>query len=581
MVSKSLVMRCSKRVLVFGWDTRSFLSVIRSLGRAGLQVHVAWCPLYSPSLRSRYVAAVHSIPYYQPDDSCWIEAFNDLVSRYEFDLVIPTDDASMLPLQLHKSQLARQDCIYLLSDEAYRVTSDKEETYELAHRLGISLPRQLVVSTRAELDAAVAALGIPAVVKPPRSAESDNPQSRRFVKKVRSLAEIDSVAAPMLKSGSVLVQEHFSGVGVGVETLCKNGDILVAFQHERVHEPLTGGGSSYRRSVPLNRELVEAAQRLLKAIDYTGVCMVEFRYNPESRRWVLIETNGRFWGSLPLALAAGVDFPRYLYEMLKQGRTEFPTGYVSNLYCRNWFIDLGWLRSNLLADRSDPTLMTLPLPRVAAEIGNVLRLRERSDTLTLDDPRPAVEQVGGLLARSLVLMTSYLYPLRRHMRRRVLKALKNASSVLFVCKGNICRSPFAEYYARTRLPNIEISSIGLLPACGRPSPSTAVNAAAGRNVDMSQHRSRIFRAEDLKRWDVVFVFDVEHFRTLRRIAGRQNARQKIFFLGSLDTRGSLEIADPFGGDASTFEATYDRIAKLVDTAAAAINGSLVDEWRSS
>ena len=56
---------------------------------------------------------------------------------------------------------------------------------------------------------------------------------------------------------------------------------------------------------------------------YTGLIMVEFRINVETDDWALIETNGRFWGSLPLAVAAGVDFPRYLYEMLDRGSDDF------------------------------------------------------------------------------------------------------------------------------------------------------------------------------------------------------------------------------------------------------------------
>jgi hypothetical protein len=59
MVSQAGLKTYSGRVLVLGSDTRSFLAVVRSLGRAGLEVHVAWCPLQSASLRSRYIAAIH------------------------------------------------------------------------------------------------------------------------------------------------------------------------------------------------------------------------------------------------------------------------------------------------------------------------------------------------------------------------------------------------------------------------------------------------------------------------------------------------------------------------------------------
>jgi protein-tyrosine-phosphatase/predicted ATP-grasp superfamily ATP-dependent carboligase len=581
VVSKRGVRRYAGRVLVLGSDTRSFLTVIRSLARAGIEVHVAWCPLNSASLGSRYVNTVHSIPYYRSDDPGWIDTFNELLCRFEFDLVIPCDDASLLPLQIHKRQLARADCIYLLSDKAHRMTSDKECTYEMARNLNISLPRQALASTRTELDAAVRDFGLPVIVKPPRSAESNDPQARLSVKKVRRSEDLDSVAASVLKSGPVLVQEYFRGIGVGVETLCRDGEVLVAFQHERVHEPLLGGGSTYRRSVALNPELLEATRRLMKAVDYTGVCMVEFRYHPESRKWVLIETNGRFWGSLPLAVAVGINFPLYLYEMLKHGKSEFKTSYRANVYCRNWLMDLGWLRSNIRADRTDPTLMTLPLHRVMAEIWNVLLLRERSDTFTIDDPSPALEEFARLFARVSVAAVSRMNPLRRRMQRRVLTALEDASSILFVCKGNICRSPFAEYYARTRLSNLSITSVGLLPAAGRSSPPFAIAAASARNINLIGHKSRVLSNTDLKSYSIVFVFDADLLRAVSCLARRQQMGRKVFYLGSLDTHGALEIKDPYGKDLSDFEATYNRIAELIDRAAAALNGTAAPADRTS
>src|SRR5690606_38589075 len=100
--------------------------------------------------------------------------------------------------------------------------------------------------------------------------------------------------------GGALVQENFTGSGVGVELLAYQGEVLVAFQHVRVHEPLEGGGSSYRRSAALHPQLLAASKALMKALDYTGVAMVEFKFNFNTGDWVFIEINGRFWGSLPL-----------------------------------------------------------------------------------------------------------------------------------------------------------------------------------------------------------------------------------------------------------------------------------------
>jgi predicted ATP-grasp superfamily ATP-dependent carboligase len=400
------------KVLVLGSDTRSFLSVVRSLGRRGLAVHVAWCPPDAPARRSRYIARAHALPAYSADDPAWLPAFAALVTREQFDLVIPCDDPSLLPLQLHREALGCADRLYLLSPDAFAVTRSKIETTRLASRHGIRVPREVVVHDEQDLIAARAALRLPAIVKPEVSFRLDALDAKQHVQLARTPEEFDAIVRASMAHGAVQLQEHFRGVGTGVEVLAYEGRILYAFQHLRIHEPLGGGGSSYRLSVALTAELLDATRRLMGALHYTGVAMVEFKLRPETGEWVLLEVNGRFWGSLPLAIAAGADFPYFLYQMLVLARRDFPAGYRVGLYCRNWAKDATWLWQNLRADRSDPLLMSRPLRAVAGELANVVTLRERSDTLVLDDPRPAVAELGGLLRTATTGLT------RRLLRRR-------------------------------------------------------------------------------------------------------------------------------------------------------------------
>ncbi len=84
------------------------------------------------------------------------------------------------------------------------------------------------------------------------------------------------------------------------------------------------------------------------ALNYSGVGMVAFKVNPASGDWVLLEINARFWGSLPLSVAAGVDVPLYLFDLLTTGRRQCPQHYPVGVYARNWLPDARWLVRNLI-----------------------------------------------------------------------------------------------------------------------------------------------------------------------------------------------------------------------------------------
>jgi protein-tyrosine-phosphatase/predicted ATP-grasp superfamily ATP-dependent carboligase len=550
------------KVLVLGDDTRSFLSVIRSLGRAGLQVHAAWCPHSAPGLRSRFVTQAHHLTEYEPDTQAWLADFLRLLERERFDLVIPVPDTAIFPMQHWRNRIEALAPCYLLSDQAFEVTSDKGKTYDLAAQLGIRLPRQRTVTTANELVAASGELGFPLVLKPRSSFTLGDVWERRKVLKLRDRDEIMQRWSERQPQEPMLAQEYVAGTGCGVSVLARDGEILTAFQHERLHETLTGGGSSYRKSVSLSPELLEAAARLMRALNYTGVAMVEFKVNATNGTWSLMEINGRFWGSLPLALAAGLDFPRYLYEMLCHGRTDFPRSYRAGRYARNWLADLHWLSGNLRANRNDPYLSTLPLTQLPRELLNVVRLAESSDTFTWDDPGPALAEAREYLREKVMPKLQRSSLLRRKIAASARSTASRAQRVLFVCKGNICRSPFAEWALRRSLPNrIEVRSAGFFPPAGRHSPEPALTAASRFQVDLSGHRSRVLDAGTVSWADFILFMDFECEQMLR--SKMPDALRKAHYIGAFHPRRLVQIPDPFGQGPEVFERTFRQLLDLV------------------
>jgi predicted ATP-grasp superfamily ATP-dependent carboligase len=387
-----------RTALVLGSDARISLSVIRSLGRGGVRVHAAWHDPGGVALRSRYLFRAHALPPYRPGDTAWRDALAALMTREQFDLVLPCTELEVTACQEQRVVLENCGRVYLLGDEAFAVLFDKVRTAELARSVGVCTPREVVLTEAGQ--EVPAEFGLPLVLKPRASLDRARPDSLLRVRKAYSHAELDRLLPEMLAGGPVAVQENFIGRGVGVELLLKEGEPLLSFQHVRVHEPLHGGPSSYRKSEDVSPDLLEAALKVLRPLRYTGVAMAEFKVNPITGAWVFLEVNARFWGSLPLALAAGADFPLALFRLLVEGQVPAPRAYRRGICCRNLTLDLEWQRANLGADHADPTLATRPLGRVLGDaFWNVLTGRERIDMLTLDDPGPGLAELGQLARR--------------------------------------------------------------------------------------------------------------------------------------------------------------------------------------
>ncbi len=225
---------------------------------------------------------------------------------------------------------------------------------------------------------------------------------KNFVRRIENRDDLLTHARRLLRDDAgVVIQEVVPGRGVGIEVLAHEGRILFAFQHQRVHET-SGFGSTYRKSVPIEPHLLDAASQLLSALDYTGVAMIEFRVDDATGRWVLLEINARFWGSLPLAVAAGADFPYYLYQMLVDGKREFPPAYRENVYCRQLLDDARWMWRTL-SRRSDRgqeegwEINRVSRWQLLADLARTLTFRDHIDSFAWRDPGPFLGELRQTL----------------------------------------------------------------------------------------------------------------------------------------------------------------------------------------
>lgn len=189
-------------------------------------------------------------------------------------------------------------------------------------------------------------------------------------------------------------------------------------------------------------------------------------------------------------------------------------------------------------------------------------------------PSPGDPSLWVRLRRRIVRALRGMSWVRRRDAAAARADVAKADRILFLCYGNICRSPFAERVARRLLPDsVDVASSGVHPTVGRPSPEAARSAARRLGVDLEDHASARLTPAMLGEADVIFVFDVRNWVDL---LGRDRAAlARTHFLGNLDPSGPLEISDPWGESEERFVTTYRRIRSTVESLAEARRGQAV------
>lgn len=572
------------RVLVLDGDMTPALTVVRALARAGRQVTIASAESHPIAGYSRHARQALRYPDPLRNAADFIDWLCITQARHTYQLIVPVTERSVTPLFAHREHLT--DLPLALPDNAsLGVALDKPQTLALAHQLNLSVPQSVTLSSLEALDAAAASLSYPIVVKPARSMGSD-PQGhvQLSVSYAHNAAELRAQTVHALQFGAVILQEYFAGQGVGIELIAERGQIRYAFQHLRLHEvPLSGGGSSLRESVAIHPVLLDASQRLMAALDWHGVAMVEFKWNPTMQTYRLMEINGRFWGSLPLAVASGADFPAMLAELMIDGAIRpRPTARLG-IVCRKLSRDLAW-HELVLRQVRDGLVPPPPRAAIGTSLRQLFSLKHRFDVQSLADPLPGLIDLGQI-AQSYATRVWERWQDRRLRRRqraawasgRVAAALVRARSVLFVCYGNINRSALAERMLRLQTASnpLDIVSAGFHETAGRPADPVMAAIALQHGVDMADSRSRCLDAALLARADIVFVMELAH---LRQIQSRYpEAAHKTYLLGMADTtqQADGEIADPYGRLPTHYAQCFEHIrACVVPIARACVRQSL-------
>jgi predicted ATP-grasp superfamily ATP-dependent carboligase len=369
-------------------DARASLAAVRGLGRAGWITGVGAPSRGALAARSRWARHWHEIPHPESGLEAFLRAIEDAVSARGYEIVFASSDAEILILARERERISAR-VPYPSYDVMVRAM-DKAQLAGIAERVGLRSPetaatgkearerwgtRPVIIKER--LHGAVGAGGLPTDVETLIMADPDEIDRR-----------VEEIAA---EGGTPLVQEVVTGRLMAFTSVVdEQGRMVARVQQEAERTYPQGLGCSVRgHTVPVDEDLAARVARLLEELGWWGLSELQFMV-PEQGEPRLIDFNGRFYGSMSLALAAGPNLPA-LWAGIATGRSV--DGLAGDAAPG---VRYQWFEGDLRAAFERPGAL---VREVAGCLRYALLVRHRIRNAT--DPLPALRTAASLISPSV------------------------------------------------------------------------------------------------------------------------------------------------------------------------------------
>ena len=328
------------RILITDADYKHTLAAVRSMGeRRNVEVTAASHVKRSLSFYSKYCK--NRVIYSNPaDEHAFIRSLLHIIKNGNYDVLLPISFSVCTTIAKHRDEFKPYVKIPIASYESMQIASDKNETIKFAQDNDIPIPETIYPNSIKEVEKISNEIEYPVVIKAPEECGSV-----KYASSAKELINLykhtcDTYESQIAKGKFPQIQEYIRGDGYGFFALFNHGEPRALFAHKRLHEyPPTGGPSTMAQSF-YDPALQELGLKILTKLKWHGVAMVEFKKDAKSGEFKLIEINPKFWGSLDLAIASGVDFPYLACKMCVEGDIEPVFKYNKNTIFRWIFPDL-------------------------------------------------------------------------------------------------------------------------------------------------------------------------------------------------------------------------------------------------
>lgn len=536
-----------ERILLLGCSTKAGYFVAKHFYENGFIVDVInWVDL--PNKHSKFVRNYFLIPSPEKNLQAALTAITNKLASTTYCAMVPIHDAA-LEIARNFRQTFETHCklIGLNDDSAYAYAHNKFHLLREAEQLGIACPKTTLITSLDDLALALPKIKYPCIVKPVSSAILANQQLYTFsVKKVLTPLELEDTCRELIENAPIMLQEVIEGYGIGYNFFAIKGEVQCAYIHKRITEH--AGISSYRETLTPNHFNTEKQiNSLLLKSGWTGIGMVEFKVWNDVP--YLMEFNGRFFGSVELSRInkinlAGLFIKLHFGDLPKTYPPAKAGTKARNLHDEILLYTARLANGNLL----------LFVSWLASVVKTIISPKEIIEDNVLADPRFVWAQYRYDIKRILAKRARRKLIAKKIINRRLLgKNDLQSNAIVFICKGNICRSPFAEYYLKKDRPELEVHSAGTYSTPNRLSPVNALLAAIKTgNISLQTHRSKYFLSVKTTKAPLYVVMDRENYFDLLTLG---IDGERIRFLCDSD------IEDPYGKSEAFFQSTYQKITE--------------------
>lgn len=383
--------RVSKVLVLDGYSTRT-LACVRSWGKKGIAFAVGGETRWDMSLHSRFAKEkfVYSSP--KRDLRKFVQDINRYSREFAADSVLPTSEAAILACNQYRRELG---CVPIIPlEREIEMIFSKTNTLAVAKSVGIAVPKTVQITSQNTSAMDSIDLDFPVAIKCDSSEIMSSGRASTSQKTAYAFNrnDLEKECLSRLASGqSVLLQEFIDGYGVGISGLFAGGRPVALLGHRRIRESNPcGGPSAVAETIEIEPRLLEQTSALMEKTGFTGPAMVEFKVNHRNGQPYLMEINGRFWGSILLASAAGLDLP-YLYWKMLNGMEILPEEKRYKVGIRGRYL-VGDTKCLLLCLKGKPRNWPGEMPSrglaVRSYIESFFDKRSRELICTPDDPAP-------------------------------------------------------------------------------------------------------------------------------------------------------------------------------------------------